>query len=86
MKWIIKFLVCFKRHKDNVDSKYYTFHGLVNGLVNRAMGYVDYFDLAVDGLTLLQYIYVKFDNADIARVFMESCSAVVIEILSRALF
>ena len=54
----------------------YTFHGLVNG----AMGYTFFvfFYLAVDDPVLLQYINVKFYDADIGRVFQDSSSAIPI--------
>ena len=49
-----------------------------NGLVSGTMGYVDSFDLAVDGLVFCK-TSVKFDDADTGRVFQDSSNAISIE-------
>ena len=49
-----------------------------NGLVSGAMGYVDSFDLAADGLVFCK-TSVKFDDADTGRVFQDSSNAISIE-------
>ena len=59
----------------------YTSYGRVNG----AMGYVDSYDLAVDDPMLLQYINVKFDDADFGRVFRVSSSAILREYLKNSI-
>ena len=75
---IAKF-VCFKRYKNNVDSKclYIPWTDYV------AMAHADSFDLAVEDPMYLQYVNVKFDGADIGRVFQDSSSAIPIEIISQ---